>query len=255
MTRLVTLGALGCWLLTAAVVAQSDGRQELPPLVLQSLTGRDSFDKYCATCHGEDGKGAGPLAASLKTRPADLTTLARRNGGTFPREQLMLYVDGAGRELPAHGPTQMPLWGGIFRWLDTEARTKVRLSNLVAYVASLQEAESAPAPAPLSGPQLFATFCATCHGINGRGDGPVGGQLTREPPDLTQFQARNRGVFPAARLRRIIDGREIAAHGNRTMPVWGDVFRQSVNGGVDAPRARIEALVEFLRSIQERAAE
>src|SRR6186997_2926705 len=68
-----------------------------PTLTLESLTGRDSFDRYCASCHGVDGRGGGPVASVLKTRPPDLTTLARREGGTFPRERVAAFVEGTER--------------------------------------------------------------------------------------------------------------------------------------------------------------
>jgi mono/diheme cytochrome c family protein len=252
MTRILTCAIL--WSMVATAAAAQTGPRRAPPLTLPSLTGRQAFDNYCATCHGADGRGRGPMAASLRTPPADLTTLARRAGGTFPREQVMAYVDGSGRALPSHGPAEMPLWGGIFRWLDSEASTRARLATLVAYVASLQAVDAAPAPAR-SGAELYRTHCASCHGADGRGGGPIASQLKREPPDLTRFQMINGGAFPAARLRRIIDGREVAAHGDRTMPVWGDVFRHAPDGGRDAATARVDALLEFIRSIQERSAE
>jgi hypothetical protein len=149
----------------------------------------------------------------------------------------------------------MPLWGGIFRWLDSEAGTRARLNNLVAYVESLQQAGGAraAAPASLDGAGLYRTFCASSHGASGRGDGPMAGQMRRDPPDLTAYRMRNRGTFPADRLRRIIDGLEVAAHGNRTMPVWGDVFRQ--DGGRPGANSRVDALVKFIESMQQRTAE
>ena len=70
----------------AIVSAGQSSRQGVPPrLVIGSMTGEDSFMFYCASCHGPSGKGDGPVARSLKTRPADLTVLTKRNGGTFPR--------------------------------------------------------------------------------------------------------------------------------------------------------------------------
>jgi hypothetical protein len=80
-------------------------------------------------------------------------------------------------------------------------------------------------------------------------------QLRRPVPDLTTFTARNGGVFPAERLRQMIDGRGPAAHGDRTMPVWGDVFSRQENANDDDAAARIDALVSFLQSIQRRGAE
>jgi mono/diheme cytochrome c family protein len=247
---------LGGALSGVLALAQTRTPNQAPSFALLSLTGRDSFDRYCATCHGVSGKGDGPVGASLKARPADLTTLARRSGGAFPRAEVLAFIDGTGRQIPAHGPTEMPLWGGIFRWLDSEARTKVRLNNLVAYVESLQVHEAAVSlPPALNGEELFRTYCANCHGRDGRGDGVMAGQLRRDPPDLTTFAMRNRGAFPADRLRRIIDGLEVAAHGNRTMPVWGDVFSRQPGGGRDTAAARIDALVRYIQSIQERPAE
>ena len=115
-----------------------------------------------------------------------------------------------------------------------------------------------PSAAPVyDGGQLFKMHCATCHGATGRGDGPTGAAMRKPPPDLTKFAARNGGVFPTERLRRIIDGREVAAsHGDRNMPVWGITLRTSRDGGgYDSVEERINALVRYIQSIQERAAQ
>jgi mono/diheme cytochrome c family protein len=247
--------AAACGVVLLPALAAQGQRRELPRVSLAPLTGKDSFDRYCATCHGTSGRGDGNLAASLTTRPADLTTLAQRRGGVFPRAEITAYVDGSGRSIPAHGATQMPLWGGIFRWLDTEPRTRVRIANLVAYVESLQAAPDGRTAPPITGPELFGTFCAPCHGASGRGDGPMAGQLTRSPSDLTRLQLRNGGQFPAVQLERIIDGQRIEAHGSRAMPVWGDVFLREQGVSRADVDARIAALVAYLRTIQERLAE
>jgi mono/diheme cytochrome c family protein len=115
--------------------------------------------------------------------------------------------------------------------------------------------EPSTAPNDL-GARLFRTHCATCHGAGARGDGPLAGQLRRVPPDLTKYTARNGGVFPSERVNRIIDGRDVASHGDRTMPVWGDAFRSSRDGlTAESVKARIDAIVKYLQGIQERAAE
>ena len=234
------------------------GRTSLTPsLALESLTGGDSFDRYCASCHGADGRGGGPVASALKNRPTDLTTLARRNGGTFPRERVAAFVEGTERLSLTHGSGDMPVWGRVLRGLESsDARIKVRLANLVAYVESLQVGEQAtPARTiePMSGAQLFRTHCASCHGENAAGGGPISAQLRKAVPDLTTFSARNGGMFPAERVRQMIEGRGPAAHGDRSMPVWGDVFRQQ-NSDADAA-TRIDSIVTFLRSIQRQPAE
>jgi mono/diheme cytochrome c family protein len=111
----------------------------MPPLVGESMYGPDLFDLYCATCHGRDGKGAGPVAQSLKTPPSDLTLLARRNGGLFPRGRVKAAIAG-GTATPSHGSVDMPVWGPIFRGLDpSDARVEVRINNLVSHVASIQQ--------------------------------------------------------------------------------------------------------------------
>jgi mono/diheme cytochrome c family protein len=118
---------------------QTTGRQN-PPLVISSMAGRDLFESYCASCHGRDGKGSGPVAPALKTSPPDLTTITRRTGATFPRARVESFVTGNGDGLtPAHGSKEMPVWGPIFRGLDPrDATNKVRISNIVSYIESLQ---------------------------------------------------------------------------------------------------------------------
>lgn len=114
-----------------------------------------------------------------------------------------------------------------------------------------------PAAAPVyDGGQLFKNHCAPCHGVRGLGDGPMSEVMRKRPANLTKFSAQNGGVFPAERLRRIIDGRGVPSHGDREMPVWGIAFRTIPEGGVyGSIEARIDALVRYLQAIQERAAQ
>ena len=105
-----------------------------------------------------------------------------------------------------------------------------------------------------SGAELYDRFCASCHGAQAYGDGPVSRSLNVAVPDLTTIALRY-GKFPAAQIRDIIDGRgiDVRAHGTRTMPVWGYEFWVEEGGDVNAQRAVREAisrLVEHLRSIQ-----
>jgi hypothetical protein len=84
----------------------------------------------------------------------------------------------------------------------------------------------------------------------------MSGELRPHPADLTRFSMRNGGIFPEARVTRIIDGRDVPAHGSTTMPVWGDVFRRDAAvADSAAARARIAAIVQFVGSIQQRPAE
>jgi mono/diheme cytochrome c family protein len=105
-----------------------------------------------------------------------------------------------------------------------------------------------------SGEELFGRFCGSCHGSEGRGDGPVSRSLNVAVPDLTTIERRY-GEFPAGVIRDVIDGRGIdkRAHGTREMPVWGYEFWVEEGGDVNAQRAvrnAIDKLVEYLRSIQ-----
>jgi tetratricopeptide (TPR) repeat protein len=129
--------------------------------------------------------------------------------------------------------------------------------------AEAPPAEPARADAPYDavlaelGAPHFATYCASCHGSLGRGDGPAARALQTPPADLRRIALRRGGVFPDAEIARKIDGRfEIEAHGSREMPVWGRAF------GADVPetdtaesisRGMISVLVEYLKSIQDPA--
>ena len=124
-----------------AAVSISADQKPTPPVLTDSLVGSDLFRAYCANCHGGDGKGQGPVASVLKVSPADLTTLTRRHGGKYPEALVRDTLYGARIPNPsvAHGTTEMPLWGAIFRQLDTkESVAKVRVENLVKYVESIQ---------------------------------------------------------------------------------------------------------------------
>ncbi len=93
-------------------------------------------------------------------------------------------------------------------------------------------------PVTLSGKQLYERYCAACHGVQGRGDGPVAGSFRIEVPDLTRIARRHGGKYPRDLVERIIDGRHIlGAHGTRTMPVWGEDFSRQRIGDPNAEEA------------------
>lgn len=111
-----------------------------PDLVMKSMAGRDLFQFYCAPCHGADGRGNGHAARALKVSPPDLTKLIERNHGTFPTGRLEAFIKGEGRlSTPAHGSGDMPVWGPIFKGLDSrDAVNAARIENLVKYIESIQ---------------------------------------------------------------------------------------------------------------------
>ena len=104
----------------------------------QSLEGPDTYNTYCAVCHGAEGKGNGPAAAALKTPPSDLSTYAKRHGGTFSQVDVREVVDGM-RPIPAHGSREMPIWGDVFRGLYQDRTLRELLvTNLIKHIESMQ---------------------------------------------------------------------------------------------------------------------
>lgn len=134
----------------------------------------------------------------------------------------------------------------------------IRLLIALISIGSLAACATAPKPAALSslsGMQLYEQLCASCHGIEGRGDGPVAPLIKIGVPDLTRLAAREGGEYPTEDVRFVIDGRfERRAHGPRDMPVWGWQLYDSSNPDDDDERARTNALIDrlvvYLQSIQ-----
>lgn len=90
----------------------------------------------------------------------------------------------------------------------------------------------------LTGEELYLRFCASCHGVSGRGDGSLSDYFAVEVPDLTLLTRRAGGVYPMERVIRIIDGRHIlGAHGSRAMPVWGEDLNLAHAGEPEAERS------------------
>lgn len=121
-------------------------------IVTPSDIGKEEYDSNCATCHGRSGKGDGPQAEFLPTKPADLTKLAKKNGGVFPASRVHEVIDGR-LEVAAHGSREMPVWGKEFlfdespgpedgtveTFSEVESRVNARIQALVDYVARLQD--------------------------------------------------------------------------------------------------------------------
>lgn len=104
----------------------------------------------------------------------------------------------------------------------------------------------------LKGPDLFHAYCASCHGANAHGDGPVASNLKVKVPDLTVLAKNNKGKFPASQVRDLIDGQQtVLSHGSRSMPVWGPIFHQ-IEEDQDFGEVRLANLVKYLESIQEK---
>ncbi|MDP6435745.1 MAG: cytochrome c [Gammaproteobacteria bacterium] len=108
----------------------------------EEYSGEETFFRFCASCHGEDGTGSGPVAAGLPITVPDLTTLQQRLGDRYREETLRKIIDGRSVVI-YHGTRYMPVWGYEF-WVEegadkeAEARVELIISNLLDYMASIQ---------------------------------------------------------------------------------------------------------------------
>jgi len=104
-----------------------------------ATSGRQMYGSYCASCHGLDGRGHGPVSSELKMTPTDLTLLRRNNQGKFPDARLVAVLQ-YGANVPSHGTAEMPVWGpmlGRMNKANPQIR-QLRISNLIQYLKTLQ---------------------------------------------------------------------------------------------------------------------
>lgn len=146
MNRVVLLTAV-CFLVVSALPMAAETEIEQAPLTWKQAALDDGGALYmelCAVCHGVDGKGDGPAAPALKVKLADLTQLAAGDDGVFPASRVEKVLTG-GLVLPAHGSSEMPVWGRVFedarpdrkpgeRW----AFSRTRIYNLTEYLKTIQ---------------------------------------------------------------------------------------------------------------------
>lgn len=125
--------AAGALLLAGSAVRAED----------EAPQGKQLFIKYCGSCHGPDGKGDGYLSGSLKQKPADLTLIAKKNGGKFPEQTVMRFIDGT-TDVRAHGNPDMPVWGEVFKQQiasspTQQAEIRATILSIVNYIGSIQQ--------------------------------------------------------------------------------------------------------------------
>jgi mono/diheme cytochrome c family protein len=102
-----------------------------------------------------------------------------------------------------------------------------------------------------SGDEMFKTYCASCHGTDGKGGGPAAAALTKPPANLTELSKRNGGKFPANKVYGSIKGdTSTAAHGSKDMPVWGSVFQSLSHGDQGQVQLRISNLTAYIETMQ-----
>lgn len=137
----------------------------------------------------------------------------------------------------------------------------MKILAYAAMVAILGSSQSALAQDNTFGAIEYGNSCAQCHGMDGKGGGPMAGFLTGTLPDLTQLQKDNGGVFPVTRVYGVIDGStELGPHGTREMPAWGNRYKLDAQEHLSYDfgpsretyvRTRVLALIEHLAAMQE----
>jgi hypothetical protein len=158
----------------------------------------------------------------------------------------------------------IPSCFGVVRRLHETGREVVNMKTAIAASVILcaaalmgllmgqpQKNEPVKLISSIQGPDLYRAYCASCHGTDAKGGGPMAPALKTKPPDLTRIAIRNNGIFPMQRVQKVIAGEELTglSHGSREMPVWGPIFSQ-VEEDMDRGRVRIDNLVRYLRGIQ-----
>jgi mono/diheme cytochrome c family protein len=257
-----------CWpRLTAGIAllplgligAQQTVIKQVPISSTSASDGFEMYHAYCGSCHGVEGRGGGPAAPALKVRPTDLTTLSKYNNGEFPGAAVMAAL---GLARGSHGTADMPVWGDVFRLSgQDETIVRMRLYNLTRYIESIQEPVAKPEKpqkaesihiqdVPVSsGGAMYHSYCASCHGSDGRGQGPAAPTLNTMPADLSMLSRNNGGKFPVFKVGEILGRRPgVTAHGSADMPIWGNVFRS--RQGEAIATMRINNLIRYLEGMQ-----
>src|SRR5271165_5342749 len=102
-----------------------------------------------------------------------------------------------------------------------------------------------------NGKQMYTSYCAPCHGVDGRGQGPVAPALKTPPTDLSVLSRNNHGKFPDAHVATVLqDGAEISAHGSAEMPVWGPILGKMNQSAPQDRMLRISNLSRYLETMQ-----
>ena len=129
----------------------------------------------------------------------------------------------------------------------------VMLMLSIAAGAAAQEIKKVPAryTPPSSGAEMYKAYCASCHGIDGKGNGPASPALKVKLPDLTQLTKNNGGKFPSTHVSNIIIGDSlVAAHGDKEMPVWGPAFLAMDQRDQSVVFLRVRNLTHHIETLQ-----
>jgi mono/diheme cytochrome c family protein len=102
-----------------------------------------------------------------------------------------------------------------------------------------------------SGKEMFTTYCAVCHGTDGKGGGPAASALKVPPTDLTMLSKNNGGKFPSLKVTAAIRGEaDLPAHGSKDMPVWGKLFWSMSRGHEGEVQQRVANLTHYIETLQ-----
>jgi len=130
---------------------------------------------------------------------------------------------------------------------------------IVVFIVAAQEKGAKVKPVaiaytnPASGSEMYAVYCAVCHGATGQGNGPAASAFTKPPTDLTMLARNNNGKYPAQHVYTVLKfGTDVRAHGNIQMPIWNTLFLSldSTDEMGDVTKLRIGNLVDYIQSIQ-----
>ena len=135
----------------------------------------------------------------------------------------------------------------------------VAIASACALISSAQETkptvkhEAAATTSPSSGKEMFVSYCASCHGKSGKGDGPAAAALKQPPADLTMLAKGHGGKYPSDLVTSVLSGKaNLKSHGDQEMPVWGPVFWKMSQGHEEQVQLRIANLNRYVESLQEK---
>ena len=254
----VTTGSMDAYAIAYSSWSQqlSDEAERELLKVLPTLTG------VTTTTEVLFGNPARAIVAAATGRKSDLIVMGTHGHGPVMHALMGNVAERVVRTAPCPVLTiREPRPAEVGRLAPTAALVAVALlaAVLFAPIAVLPAAAQEPASQPqtemrqrVTGGEVFRTYCATCHGPLGRGDGPLASSMRRKPADLTEIAKRNGGEYPSEIVYRTIDGKTpVRGHGGPDMPVWGDAFARSRDGGDEvAVKERIDSLVNFIRTLQ-----
>ena len=140
----------------------------------------------------------------------------------------------------------------------------ISFAVIIVMIAAFAVAQQAPAqstPAvkhvPItnapsnSGPEMFNSYCAVCHGKDGKGNGPAASAMKAQPTDLTTLAQKNGGKYPASHVAAVIRGQATTpSHGSQDMPIWGPLFSSISQGHEGQVQQRITNLVSYIETLQ-----